>query len=121
MTAFISARFLVLMILACVHQIDQRLMASPTGPRCRLGWIEEPIQELRWNHELGPRMFSNVSLTHSVYNFNTGVDFSTGYRKRRDDVCTLRRFTDQELKIMRPKLMSILHQTLGTSSGLVEM
>ena len=39
-----------------------------------LDWKNQ-IQALRWNHELGPRMFSNVSLTHSVYNFNTGVDF----------------------------------------------
>ena len=41
-----------------------------------LDWKNQ-IQALRWNHELGPRMFSNVSLTHSVYNFNTGVDFKT--------------------------------------------
>ena len=39
-----------------------------------LDWKNQ-IQALRWNHELGPRMFSNVSLTHSIYNFNTGVDF----------------------------------------------
>ena len=39
-----------------------------------LDWRNQ-IQALRWNHELGPRMFSNVSLTHSIYNFNTGVDF----------------------------------------------
>ena len=39
-----------------------------------LDWKNQ-IQALRWNHELGPRMFSNVSLTHSLYNFNTGVDF----------------------------------------------
>ena len=41
-----------------------------------LDW-QNQIQALRWNHEVGPRMFSNVSLTHSVYNFNTGVDLST--------------------------------------------
>ena len=39
-----------------------------------LDWRNQ-IQALRWNHELGPRMFSNVSITHSVYTFNTGVDF----------------------------------------------
>ena len=39
-----------------------------------LNWKNQ-IQALRWNHEIGPRMFSNLSLTHSLYNFNTGVDF----------------------------------------------
>ena len=32
------------------------------------------IQALRWNREIGLRMFLNAT-THSVYNFNTGVDF----------------------------------------------
>ena len=35
------------------------------------------LQALRWNHEWGPTdLFSNVTLTRSLYEFNTGVDIS---------------------------------------------
>lgn len=40
-----------------------------------LDW-KNAIQALRWNHEWGPRLFSNSTLTHSIYEFNTGVDFT---------------------------------------------
>ncbi len=40
-----------------------------------LDW-KNAIQALRWNHEWGPRLFSNVTLTRSLYEFNTGVDIS---------------------------------------------
>jgi hypothetical protein len=40
-----------------------------------LDW-KNAIQALRWNHEWGPRLFSNSTLTHSIYKFNTGVDFT---------------------------------------------
>ena len=40
-----------------------------------LDWRNQ-IQALRWNREIGPRMFWNATATHSVYNFNTGVDFA---------------------------------------------
>ena len=48
-------------------------MTTRSDVKFGLDWKNQ-IQALRWNHELGPRMFSNVSLTHSIYNFNTGVD-----------------------------------------------
>ena len=40
-----------------------------------LDWTNK-IQALRWNHEWGPRLFSNVTLNRSLYEFNTGVDLS---------------------------------------------
>jgi hypothetical protein len=40
-----------------------------------LDW-KNSIQALRWNHEWGPRLFSNTTLTRSVYNFNTGIDLT---------------------------------------------
>ena len=40
-----------------------------------LDW-KNAIQALRWNHEWGPRLFSNATLTRSLYNFNTGIDIS---------------------------------------------
>ncbi|PCJ81752.1 MAG: hypothetical protein COA49_04400 [Bacteroidetes bacterium] len=40
-----------------------------------LDW-KNAIQALRWNHEWGPRLFSNTTLTHSIYSFNTGVDIT---------------------------------------------
>ena len=40
-----------------------------------LDW-KNAIQALRWNHEWGPRLFSNATLTRSLYEFNTGVDIS---------------------------------------------
>lgn len=39
-------------------------------------WGNE-IQALRWNHEWGPRLFSNTSLTHSRYTYNSGFDVRT--------------------------------------------
>ena len=38
-----------------------------------LDW-QNQIQALRWNHEWGPRLFSNTTLTHSKYDFNSGFD-----------------------------------------------
>ena len=38
-----------------------------------LDW-KNSIQALRWNHEWGPRLFSNLTSTHSKYQFNTGMD-----------------------------------------------
>jgi len=40
-----------------------------------LDWKNE-IQALRWNHEWGPRLFSNTTLTRSLYNFNTGIEIT---------------------------------------------
>ena len=40
-----------------------------------LAWSNS-VAAARWNHEWGPRMFSNVMLTRSQYNFRTGVEFS---------------------------------------------
>ena len=37
-----------------------------------LAWSNS-VAAARWNHEWGPRMFSNVMLTRSQYNFRTGV------------------------------------------------
>ena len=37
------------------------------------------VQSLRWNHEWGPRLFSNLSLIRSKYNFNTGADATYGF------------------------------------------
>lgn len=41
-----------------------------------LDW-QNQIQALRWNHEWGPRLFSNTTLTHSKYDFNSGFDIRT--------------------------------------------
>lgn len=38
-----------------------------------LDW-ENEIQALRWNHEWGPRLFSNTTVMHSEYKFNSGID-----------------------------------------------
>lgn len=40
-----------------------------------LAWTNS-VAAARWNHEWGPRMFSNVMLTRSQYEFRTGVEFS---------------------------------------------
>ena len=40
-----------------------------------LDW-KNAIQALRWNHEWGPRLFSNTTLTRSLYNFNTGIEIT---------------------------------------------
>ena len=40
-----------------------------------LDW-KNAVTALRWNHEWGPRMFSNVMFTRSEYAFNTGIQFS---------------------------------------------
>ena len=40
-----------------------------------LDW-RNAVLALRWNHEWGPRLFSNVTLMQSSYDFNTGFDFS---------------------------------------------
>ena len=40
-----------------------------------LDW-KNAIQALRWNHEWGPRLFSNTTLTRSLYRFNTGIAIS---------------------------------------------
>lgn len=40
-----------------------------------LAWTNS-VAAARWNHEWGPRMFSNVMLTRSQYDFRTGVEFS---------------------------------------------
>ena len=40
-----------------------------------LDW-RNSIQALRWNHHWGPRLFSNTTLTHSRYDFNTGFDIT---------------------------------------------
>lgn len=40
-----------------------------------LDW-KNAIQALRWNHEWGPRLFSNTTLTRSLYKFNTGIAIS---------------------------------------------
>jgi len=40
-----------------------------------LDW-KNAIQALRWNHEWAPKLFSNVTLTRSLYEFNTGADVS---------------------------------------------
>ena len=37
------------------------------------------VQSLRWNHEWSPRLFSNLSLIRSKYNFNTGADATYGF------------------------------------------
>ena len=37
------------------------------------------VAALRWNHEWGPRLFSNVTLTRSQYAFNTGVEFRESF------------------------------------------
>ena len=39
-----------------------------------LDW-KNAVQALRWNHEWGPQLFSNVTLTRSFYQFNTGIEF----------------------------------------------
>ena len=33
------------------------------------------VAALRWNHEWGAKLFSNVTLTRSQYTFNTGIEF----------------------------------------------
>lgn len=43
-----------------------------------LDW-RNSVLALRWNHEWGPRLFSNVTLMKSRYDFNTGFDFQTEY------------------------------------------
>lgn len=48
---------------------------SSTSMDFGLDWANE-IQALRWNHEWGPRLFSNTTVTHSEYLFNTGVDIT---------------------------------------------
>jgi len=40
-----------------------------------LDWKNE-IQALRWNREWSPRLFSNSTLTRSLYNFNTGIEIT---------------------------------------------
>lgn len=40
-----------------------------------LDW-RNSVLALRWNHEWGARLFSNVTLMQSRYDFNTGFDFS---------------------------------------------
>ena len=40
-----------------------------------LDWKNE-IQALRWNREWSPRLFSNTTLTRSLYNFNTGIEIT---------------------------------------------
>ena len=37
------------------------------------------VAALRWNHEWGPKLFSNVTLTRSQYEFNTGVEFRESF------------------------------------------
>lgn len=48
---------------------------SSTSMDLGLDWANE-IQALRWNHVWGPRLFSNTTVTHSEYLFNTGVDIT---------------------------------------------
>lgn len=40
-----------------------------------LDW-KNAVAAARWNHEWGPRLFSNLTLTRSEYGFNTGIEFS---------------------------------------------
>jgi len=40
-----------------------------------LDWKNE-IQALRWNREWSPKLFSNTTLTRSLYNFNTGIEIT---------------------------------------------
>ena len=47
-----------------------------------LNWGNK-IQSLRWNHEWSPRLFSNLSLITSKYNFTTGADAT--YRDGNDE------------------------------------
>ena len=54
-----------------------------------LDWRNQ-IQALRWNREIGPRMFWNATATHSVYNFNTGVDFSDELTENGETTVSLR-------------------------------
>ena len=70
--------------------VQQRHRRGCDDPFGREVWprLEEPNQALRWNHELGPRMFSNVSLTHSNYNFNTGVDARDEFISSTDTTAT---------------------------------
>ena len=37
------------------------------------------VAALRWNHEWGPKMFSNLTLTRSQYEFNTGIEFRESF------------------------------------------
>lgn len=37
------------------------------------------VAALRWNREWGPKLFSNVTLTRSQYEFNTGVEFRESF------------------------------------------
>ena len=55
--------------------IDESFGGTSTNASMGLDWKNE-IQALRWNHEWGPKMFSNFSLTHSKYNFNSGFDIA---------------------------------------------
>lgn len=44
---------------------------------------------LRWNYVLNPKLFSNVTLTHSNYNFNVGQESyysSTGSERKEEDI-----------------------------------
>ena len=54
-----------------------------------LNWGNK-IQSLRWNHEWSPRLFSNLSLIKSEYNFTTGADAT--YRNVIDNVNVASRF-----------------------------
>lgn len=54
---------------------DETFGQSSSSLDLGLDWANE-IQAIRWNHEWGPRLFSNTTVTHSEYLFNTGVDIS---------------------------------------------
>ena len=72
-----------------------------------LDW-QNQIQALRWNHEWGPRLFSNTTLTHSKYDFNCGFDIRTYVGKRHIDTA----FFNTHVNDYRLNLILILHLTL---------
>jgi hypothetical protein len=54
---------------------EENYGASSSSLDFGLDW-KNAIQALRWNHEWGARLFSNTTLTRSLYEFNTGVDIA---------------------------------------------
>ena len=56
-------------------ETNSTLSQDPFNLDLGLDW-KNSIQALRWNHEWGPRLFSNATLSHSQYNFNSGMDLT---------------------------------------------
>ncbi len=84
--------------------VDDDWIFSETRTRSHVDW-GSGISLVRWNHVFNPKLFANLSLSYSTYDFEATNDFFSETKSKRDTLTEYQKFvTTSEIKDWGAKL-----------------